>query len=228
MTISEIFIRTTVAFIVLYILCRTLNKKLISQMTFFDFVAGITIGSIAASLLLMQDLPLWIGVIGLILFSFFTFFTNIVAIKSLTGRKVLEDEPTYLIKNGQVLEEGLKKTRMTMDSLLTNLRKKDVFYVDQVESALLETDGTVSVLKKPPYLEAMQKDVQHVQASRGNAQAFIVDGRILEKSLELLGKDRDWVDQVLQEQKIVRLEDVFFAQVDQLGNIYIDTRKDMT
>ncbi|WP_235848573.1 YetF domain-containing protein [Litchfieldia alkalitelluris] len=121
-----------------------------------------------------------------------------------------------------MLEEGLKKTRMTTDSLLTNLRKKDVFYVDQVE-----TDGTVSILKKPQFLGVMQKDIMNVQSSRGTAQAFIIDGKILQKSLSLLGKDASWVKNVLLQHNISRISDVFFAQIDQVGNIYIDLRDDL-
>nr|WP_273841073.1 YetF domain-containing protein [Halalkalibacter alkalisediminis] len=127
MTVMEIIIRATVGFVVLYILCRLLNKKLIAQMNFFDFVAGITIGSIVASSMITKDVPVWIGMIGLILFCFYTFLTSVIAIKSLRGRKVLEDEETYLIQDGQVLEEGLKKVRLTIDGLLTSLRKKVFF-----------------------------------------------------------------------------------------------------
>ncbi|WP_053073870.1 DUF421 domain-containing protein [Bacillus sp. LL01] len=226
MTIFEMVLRTTVGFITLYILCRILNKKLIAQMTFFDFVAGITIGSVVASSMLMKDIPVLTGMVGLVLFAFYTFLSSIGAIKSLWGRKILEDEPTYLIKDGQVLEEGLKKVRLTMDGLLTNLRKKGYFYVDQVEIAMMETDGSVSVLAKPPFLSVMQKDVFNIQASRGLAQAFIIDGKVLQKSLKSLGKDMHWVIQTLEKNNISNVEDVFFAQIDQLGNIYIDKRED--
>jgi uncharacterized membrane protein YcaP (DUF421 family) len=226
MTIVEMIIRTTVGFIILYILCRLLNKKLISQMTFFDYVAGITIGSVVASSMLMKDVPIWVGMIGLILFCFYTFLSSIAAIKSLWGRKIFEDEPTYLIKEGQVLEEGLKKVRLTMDSLLCGLRKKGYFYVDQVETAILETDGTITVLAKPSYLPATQKDVFNIQTSRGVAQAFIIDGQLLPNSLKMLGKDLAWVMQILRENSIPSINEVFFAQIDQAGNIYIDKRMD--
>lgn len=196
-------------------------------MTFFDFVAGITIGSIAASAMLMQSTPISISMAGLILFCFYTFVTSIIAIKSLRGRKILEDEPTYLIKNGKILENGLKKNRMAMDALLTNLRKKGVFYVDQVESAILETDGTVSVLKKPSYLNVMKKDINNIQASRGVPQAFIIDGKILTSTLKMLGKDINWVHSILKQNNITKLEDVFFAQVDMQGNVYLDKREDI-
>lgn len=227
MTMIEMVIRTTVGFIILYILCRLLNKKLIAQMTFFDFVAGITIGSVVASSMLMKDVPVLIGMVGLILFCFYTFLSSLGAIKSFLGRKVLEDEPTYLIKNGEIYEEGLKKVRLTMDSLLTGLRKQGFFYIDQVETAYLETDGTITALAKPPYLNAMQKDVFNIQASRGISQAFIIDGQVLSSSLKLLGKDMTWVRQVLQSYNVTNIKDVFFAQVDELGNIYIDVRDDL-
>lgn len=226
MTAIEMIIRTTVGFIILYILCRILNKKLISQMTFFDFVAGITIGSVVASSMLMKDIPIYIGMLGLILFCFYTFLSGIGAIKSLWGRKILEDEPTYLIKNGQVLEEGLKKVRLTMDSLLCGLRKKGYFYVDQIETAILETDGIITVLPKPAYMQATQKDIFNIQASRGTPQAFIIDGQVLPNSLKMLGKDMAWVEQVLKENDIPSIKEVFFAQIDQLGTVYIDKRMD--
>jgi uncharacterized membrane protein YcaP (DUF421 family) len=76
-------------------------------------------------------------------------------------------------------------------------------------------------------LHAMQKDVFNIQASRGLAQAFIIDGKVLQKSLKLLGKDVHWVIQTLETQNISNVEDVFFAQIDQLGNIYIDKREDI-
>ncbi|WP_078577975.1 DUF421 domain-containing protein [Salipaludibacillus agaradhaerens] len=226
MTIEEILIRTTISFILLYILCRILNKKLIAQMTFFDFVAGITIGSIVASGVVARDVPILITLIGLISFCFYAYISNIIAIKSFKGRKVVESEATVVIKNGKVLEGGLKKTLLTMDSLLTGLRKKGIFNIDEVETALLETDGTVSVLKKPAYLPAMQKDVFNIQLSRGVGQAFIIDGKILKKSLELLGKDEEWVKAVLKDHHISKFDDVFFAQIDRNGIIYIDKRED--
>ncbi|UOE96194.1 DUF421 domain-containing protein [Alkalihalobacillus sp. LMS39] len=227
MTVFEVILRTTIAFIILYILCRILNKKLISQMTFFDFVAGITIGSLVASSIIMTDVPIFISMVGLFFFCLYVFITSIIAIKSLWGRKVLEDEPTYLMKDGQILEEGLKKSRFTVDSLLTNLRKKNVFNIDEVDTAFLETDGTVTVLKKAPYLPAMQKDVFNVQVTRGVGQAFIIDGKILKKSLDILEKDIDWVKTVLAQHKISSIDDVFFAQIDKQGMVYIDKRSDI-
>lgn len=222
----DIFIRTTISFVTLYTLCRLLNKKLIAQMTFFDFVAAITIGSIVASSIVTKDNPIEMGMLGLLIFCIYTFLSSLWAIKSLWGRKILEDEATHLINNGQLLEQGLKKVRLTVDGLLTNLRKKGYFYLDQIEVAVMETDGTISVLAKPPYLPVTQKDIEHIQASRGFAQTFIIDGQVLTKTLEDLGKDMNWVKDVLQTHSIPSIKEVFCAQIDQLQNIYIDRRRD--
>lgn len=221
----EMMFRTIVAFISLYTICRILGKKLISQLTFFDFVAGITIGSVAANIM-FQPVKITTGIIGMTTFGALSLLSGVIAIKSLKGRKVLDGEPTILIKNGKILEEGMKKNRLTMDQLLLNLRKKNVFYIDQVETALLETDGTLSVLKKPMYLNATQQDLQRVNSSRGLPEAFIVDGEILQDSLKSLGKDMEWVNHVLKVYHVENIKHVFYAQVDQQGNVYLDTRQD--
>lgn len=226
MSITEMFIRTTVGFITLYCLCRMLNQKLIAQMTFFDFVAGITIGSVVASSFMTGTLPLPMAIFGIVLFCAYTFLSNLAAIKSFRIRKLLEGEPTHLIEQGRILEQGLKKVRLTIDSLLANLRKMGYFYLDQIEAAVMETDGTISVLVKPQHLPLTQKDIHSIQPSRGYAQAFIIDGKILPNTLNTLGKDMDWVSSMLQAYRISSIHEVVIAQIDSLGHVYIDTRDD--
>lgn len=222
----EMLLRTVSAFIVLYILCRILGKKLISQMTFFDFVAGITIGSIAASIMFMNDVKLLVGLFGLTVFCLLALLTNFISIKSFYARKVLEGEPTVLIKDGKVYESGMKKAKFTIDDLITHLRKKNVFYIDQVEIAILETDGSVSVLRKTEHLPATQKDVEKVQLSRGLPEVFIMNGKVLHDTLKILDKDIQWVEDVLKVNGVTSPKQVFLAQVDIQGNVYIDQRED--
>lgn len=224
-TLLEMIIRTISAFVFLYIISRILGKKLISQLTFFDFVSGITIGSVAANIM-FQQVKISTGIIGMVLFGLLSLLSGVIAIKSFKGRKVLDGEPTVLISKGKIFEEGLAKNRMTMDQLMLNLRKKNVFYIDQVETAVLETDGTLSVLKKPLYMETTRQDLNLVQPSRGFPEAFIIDGQILEDSLEKLGRDKGWVNQVLKLYNVDSIKDVFYAQVDQRGNVYLDRRED--
>lgn len=214
-------------FFVLLIWCRVLGKKLISQMTFFDYVTGITIGTISGSIIFTANVPLLIGLLGLSLFAALALAVGFFVLKSFRGRKIINSEPTLIIKSGEVLEEGLKKTRLTMDDLLMLLRKKNAFYFDEVETAFLEIDGTVSVLKRPESSPATPKDLQLVALSRGLPQTFIIDGNILENSLASMGKDRAWVESTLQANGISEVGDVALAQMDEQNKVYIDKRNDM-
>lgn len=227
MAIFEMVIRTFVVFVVLYLWCRILGKKLISQITFFDFVAGITLGTISGSIMFSPNISISTGLVGLSLFALFALSLDYIALKSFKGRKIINSEPTLLIKDGKILEEGMFKNRLTMEDLLFNLRKKNIFYVDQVDVAFFETDGTVTALKKSENMPATRKDLQIVVPSRGLPQAFIIDGKILENSLKAVGKDRKWVDSVLLAQGISEISEVALAQVDQNYKVYIDRKNDM-
>ncbi|MFC5711991.1 DUF421 domain-containing protein [Thalassorhabdus alkalitolerans] len=226
MLLEDVVIKSIVLFIILYVIARILNKKFIAQMTFFDFVAAITIGSMVATVTFTQEIPILIGIVGVVLFSLLALTSDILAIKSFRMRKVLNSEPTILIKNGKIYEEGLKKVRLTVDDLLANLRKKGDFYLHEIEGAMMETDGTISVLKKPQYHFVNREDMKVTKLSKGMPQTFILDGKLLPYSLEALGKDKEWADIMLKEHGIKNMRDVFVAQVDSSGMVYIDTRDD--
>jgi uncharacterized membrane protein YcaP (DUF421 family) len=226
MTISEMLVRTLITFIVAYILCRILGKKLISQMTFFDFVAGISIGTIIGSIMFSKDVKLTVGLTGLIFFFLIVLLIDILVVKSFISRKIFNGESTIIIKHGKILEEGMRKVRLNMDELLLKLRKKNVFYLDEVDMAIFETDGALSVLKKPGSLPVTRKDLALTSSSRGQSQAIIIDGKKLSSTLTLIGKNSEWLDSILQAQGISNVSDVFFAQVDEQNNVYIDRRDD--
>lgn len=198
MAIWEVLIRASVAFVVLLLWSRILGKKLISQMTFFDFVAGISLGSITGSLILSNTISLTTGLLGLSCFALLALLVDLATVKWITGRKLFNGEPILIIQNGKILEQGLRKTRLTMDQLLMNLRKKDIFYVDEVDLAFLETDGTISVLKKTELLPVTRQDLQLAAGSRGQSQSVIIDGQVMDNSLAGAGKDLEWLKQVLK------------------------------
>jgi uncharacterized membrane protein YcaP (DUF421 family) len=226
MDFLEMMIRTTIVFVALYLWCRILGKKIISQITFFDFVSGITLGTISGSIMFSQNVPLTVGLVGLSLFAILGLTIDFVVLNSFKARKVLDSEPTLIVKNGKILEEGMGKTRLTMDDLLMLLRKNSVFYVDQVDIAFLEIDGTLSVLKKTESLPVTPKDLNLLSSSRGLPQTFIIDGQILENSLAAIGKDQIWVESILQSNGISKVGDVALAQIDQQNQVYIDKRND--
>lgn len=226
MSFLEATLRITLTFITLFIMSRILGKKLIAQMTFFDFVAGITIGSLGASFVFSNMIPIRIGMYGIILFCVITLITDVFSIKIYSTRKLFNGEPLLLIKNGKILEEGMEKARLTIDDLLFLLRKKNIFYLDEVEFAFLETDGSVSAQRKGTQQFTKNIDLKINPISRGIPQTFIIDGKIMTDSLQATGKDQNWMNTVLQTNNIRDVKNVTVAQVDEQGTVYLDITTD--
>ncbi|WP_274364368.1 DUF421 domain-containing protein [Paenibacillus thermotolerans] len=222
----ELALRAFFAFLFLLLWAKLLGKKLISQMTLFDFVAGVTIGTIGGSIMFTKSISVAVGFIGLSVFCGLALLSDVLSLKSLRMRKWINSEPVLIIRNGQILESGLSKTRMTMNSLLLLLRKKNVFYVDEVELAFFEIDGSLSVLKKSDAQPVTRKDLQLFTPSRGMPRTVIIDGSVLPHNLMAAQKDMEWLKRQLDAQGISDVNGVALAQVDELGRLYIDARKD--
>jgi uncharacterized membrane protein YcaP (DUF421 family) len=223
MSLVEILLRSIISFIGLLFWARIIGKKLISHLTFFDFIAGVTFGSIGGNLIFNKNVSLFAGIIGLTMFSTLVLLSDYISLKSFMGRKILDSEPQVIIKDGQILMENMKRIRLTIDELLMLLRKKDTFYLDEVEFALIETDGTLSIMKKADDLSITRKDMNIQGKSRGIPQACIIDGKIIEENLQKIQKDTQWMLTVLKNRKI-QSEQVLLAQVDQQDRVFLNLK----
>lgn len=229
MTIFEMLVKTLITFVTLYILCRLLGKKLISQMTFFDFVAGVTIGSISASFLFSTEIAIPVGLSCLIFFVFLALIFDFGTLKLLRFRKVANGEPAILIQNGLINEREMAKARLTMNELQFLLRKKNAFYLDQVNIAILETDGTLSVLKKAEEQPLTKKEAQtHLFSfQRGLTYTVVIDGKIDRKVLQQSGKDEEWLRSELKAKGIKDISQLSIVQVDYSNRIYFDIKDEL-
>lgn len=229
MGLPELIIRVGLSFFILFILTRIMGRKEISQMTFFNFVSAIAIGSITASLATMSDLKISFGVIALVLWSVFTVAMGIMDIKSKEARKVIEGEPLVLVKSGKIMEQSLKKTRLSTNSLTAMLRQKNVFSMADVEFAIFETDGKLSVLKKSNKQPATVSDVKG-KPKQPNIYSMstpiISNGIIDQKNLTKLNLDQNWVDQQLKQSGVEDISEIFYGEVQQDGSLYIDKKQD--
>ncbi|MFC0477659.1 DUF421 domain-containing protein [Robertmurraya beringensis] len=216
--------RVSITFIALYVFCRILGKKLISHLTLFDFIAGITIGSLGGSFIFADQIPLSIGLFGMVIFTTLTLISDILSMKSHHARKLLNSEPLLVIKEGKILEDRMSKARLTMDDLLLLLRKKDIYYLDEVEYAFLETDGSLSAQKKIAQQTTKNQDLQISPPFRGIPRNFIIDGKLVMDHLKGTGKDENWVSNMLQANGIQSLSDIAVAQLDELGTVFLDKK----
>lgn len=222
----EVFFRTTFSFGVLFLFARILGKKFISQMTFFDYIAGITMGTLAAAVALEIQISVWPLFFALTLWAAYTLLLDFVSLKSRKARSVVEGEPTVLIQNGQVLEENLKQIRVNMDDLLMGLRKKNIYNISDVEFALLEPDGQVSVLPKSQKRPVTPADLHLDTAYEGMSTEMIVDGKVVEQNLQQVGLDLQWLKDQLTAQKVNCVSDVAYAELSSDGKLYIDRKSD--
>lgn len=221
-----VFIRATIAFASMVIFTRILGKKAISQLTFFHYIVGITIGSIAASLstdLSLKPLPQWVGLgtwIGLaMVFEF-------IVLKSRWWAKLLDGEPTILIHNGKIMERNMAANHYQLTELLEQLRGRGVFNPADVEFAILETDGNLTVLRKSQRQPVTPADLHIATTYEGIPTELVQEGQIIVQNLRQLNLDEQWLLSELRKKGIADLKQVVYASLDSEGNLYIDKYKD--
>lgn len=221
----DIIIRSFVMLVTLFLLTKLIGKKQLSQLSIFEYIAGITIGSVAAEISTGLQKDFLHGVYSLLVWTIVPFTINLVSLKSKKLRDLLEGKATVLIKEGKIYEENVKKQRYTTDELLELLRKKDVFNVADVEFAILEADGNLNVLLKKEKQPLTPQDIQLTVAPEKQPETVIMDGNILDEPLSASGYNRRWLQAEL-EKLDVTTDNVFLGQIDSYGQLTVDLYDD--
>lgn len=220
-----IIIRSSTLVIVLFLLMKLLGKKQLSHLSFFEYVAGITIGSIAAEMSTGLEHSFAHGLYSLIVWTAIPFIAGFIGLKSKKARNFIEGTSTIVIQNGKIHEENLAKEQYTVDELMQLLRKKNAFQVTDVEFALLEADGELNVLLKKEKQPLTPKDIQMEVAPEKAPQAVILEGEIVDAALAAGGHTRAWLEVELEKLNVA-LDNVYIGQVDSYGALTVDTYDD--
>jgi uncharacterized membrane protein YcaP (DUF421 family) len=221
----DIIIRSFIFLALLFFMTKILGKKQISELSFFEYVSGITIGSIAGEAITGLEKNMFQGMAAIIIFSLATLLVDILALKSKSFRDFIEGRGTVFIKDGKVLEENLKKEKYSIDELSALLRQKDIYRVADVEFAVLEPRGTLSALLKKENRPLTPKDLQIKVPNEKEPQTVIMDGSILDEALRSSGKSRGWLETELEKLELT-LDNVFIGQVDSYGELTVDIYDD--
>lgn len=224
--IVQLFWEVPMIFAALLLLTRIQGKKAISHLTYFDYITGITLGDIAAVPLVDENVTIGRTLAALGLLGGLSILASYIALKSRNIRKVTEGEPVVVIKEGKLLENNLKKMRLDTDNLSMLLRKKNVFSFADVEFAVMETDGSVSVLKKADKETVTRQDLGLKMEQAKPGTELIVGGVLDEKKLSELHLTKEWLDRTLQENGLATVEDVSYMQIGGDGQVYIDKIQD--
>ncbi|WP_333870304.1 DUF421 domain-containing protein [Desulforamulus putei] len=221
----NIVIRSLGLFALVLLLVRLMGKRQTSQLTLFDLVTVIVIGVVAAAISLNLIENPFNGLAALAVWTLLPIGIYLMALKYKTVRDIIQGKETVLINHGKVLEDKLLEARFTPEDLLSRLRQKNVFKVADVEFAMLEPNGEVSVLLKkqnqPVTPASLGLQVNHESVP----QTVMLDGVIMDEPLTAMGLNRNWLHTELEKAGVAP-ENVFIAQVDSVGQLYLDLFND--
>ena len=217
----DVLFRAVLFLFILFIITKILGKKQLSQLSMFEYVTGITIGNIGAEVVTGLEQKVYLGVIAIVATAALPFLSSLITLKSKKVRDFVDGKGTVFIKDGKVLEDNLKKEKITIDEFMEMLRKQGVFQVSDVEFAVLEAAGVLNVLLKKENRPLTPKDLNMKVANEKEPQTVIMDGKILDEPLATIGRSRGWLKSELD--KIgVTVENVFLAQVNSYGEVTVD------
>ncbi len=205
--------RTLIMYSVLVLVIRLLGKRQIGQMAPSEFVVTMLIANLASITLEETDAPLTAGLIPIGTVLVIEMILSHISLKSIRFRKLLCGKPVILIENGNILQDNLRKTRVTLDELTGHLREKDVLDLESVQYAILETSGNLSVFPYPKEKPASAKDAGIQVQKQYLPLTVISDGILLEENLQKAGKDRKWLNRVLKERKVT-ISETWLLTVD--------------
>ncbi len=224
--ISEVVLRSILSFFVLLLLVRLLGKQQVSQLTHFDYVVGITIGSIASDLSVQVGDNLSACLAGLVVWTVLALLLAVSSIHSEWIRKIFIGKKTIVIENGRILGENLKKIRIPVEQLLSELRTQGVFNVADVEFAMFEPSGKISVQKKSQLQPITPKDLKLSTQYAGLPTNLILGGVIKEDALHSVKLSKAWLYHQLSKKNITDISKITLAQLDTEGNLYVDLKGD--
>lgn len=225
--IVEVVIQTMLAFFAILIYARILGKQQIGQLTFFEYINGITFGSIAG--VLATDIGpgrTAFHMIGMSLFALLTFLSGYLVMKSRPLRKVASGEPTIVIHNGKIMEECCAKMQYNLDELLMQLREKNVFDIGDVEFAILEPSGALSVQLKSQAKPVTKADLSIQSGYEGVSVELVMDGEVIHQNLQQVGLDEQWLLDQLKQRGVNSLKEVPLAVLASDGGLYVDLVQD--
>ena len=209
MDFVKIIILSAVSFLVLFALSKFMGSRQISQLSFFDYVIGISIGSIAAEMATNIDLALWKGVLAMIIYAALDVLFELLSRKSIKARKFINGTPIILINNSKISKSALKKAKIELDDLITAARSAGYFDLSQIDTA-----------PKPLDRQLTPRDFNFAPVRKGLLTTVVIDGELMADNIASSAVTADYVTRIIAEREL-RVQDVFLATVDESGNVEI-------
>ena len=203
--------RSFLSLAALFLVTKMLGKKQVSQLSLFDYVIGISIGNFAAEMTINLESQTMNGILAVFIFGIVAYVVSFLTMKSIFLRRFFMSTPTILIEKGQILKEGLKRVKYDMNDLLQQCRINGYFDVSDIEYAIMEPNGNISILPKENKRPVNLEDLNIAKNQAGLCANVIIDGKIMEENLKNINKSKKWL---LKQIKTDDLSKILLVTVD--------------
>lgn len=213
MNFLRLCLTAVLSFVTLFLTAKYMGHKQISQLDFFDYIAGITIGSIAAEMATELEEP-WKPFVAMIIYGGATLLLSIISIKFPRTRKYLNGTPTILMDNGKLYRENLKKAKLDLSEFMVMCRQQGYFDLTNIQTAIFEYNGKLTILPQSAQRPLTPNDMNLAPAQDMIFTEIIMDGRILDDNLKRMGLNTKWLENQLKQNHIRSADDIFLALCD--------------
>lgn len=217
----KIVLLSITSLVTLFILAKIMGYRQMSQMSMFDYINGITIGSIAAEMATELDQTPLHGIVAMTVYALSAVLLSFVSMKSIRLRRLIVGRPVLLLNNGNIYEKNLRKAKIDINEFLTQCRVAGYFDVSKLQSAVLEADGRISFLPLSTERPLTAADVKLSPEQETMTANVVIDGHIMHKNLLHTGKDETWLQRQLKAQGADDVRDVLLASVDMQNKLTV-------
>ena len=205
--------RSLISLFFLFIVCKLIGKKQVSELSLFDYVIGISIGNFAAEMIMDFQGNFTNGVVAIIVFGLCSYIVSMITLKSIFLRRILIGTPTIIVQNGKIIKENLIKTKIDVNDLLEQIRTNGYFDLSEVEYVIMEANGKLSILPKSENKQVTLKDMNIKTDKASLCSNVVIDRKIMNNNLSNMKKDKNWL---LKELKVkgITLDEILLATLD--------------
>ncbi|MBM7702525.1 DUF421 domain-containing protein [Metabacillus iocasae] len=222
MDFARIAVEIVVGFLSLFILTKFLGKMTITQITTFDFISALVLGELVGNALYSREIGIADILFAVTCWGLLIYVTEFITQKNIRLRLFLEGQPSIIIKQGKLSYKELRKNRLDIDQLLHMLRSKDIFSIKEVQYAILETNGTLSVIRKSDYENPTKVDFNMQGKEDMLALTLISDGRLVSDNLKQAELNETWLEQQLATHNINDYSQVLYAEWKEGEPLYVE------
>ena len=213
MELIKVILTSLLSVISLFVIAKIMGHKQMAQLDFFDYITGITIGSIAAELATELESP-WKPLVAMIIYGFVAYGLTIIAHKFPKSRKHIDGTPTIVMDNGKLYRKNMKKAKLELSEFMVQCRQEGYFNLNDIQTAIFEYNGRITILPKSQKRPLTPEDMNITPDKEEICTEVIMDGRILHDNLKRLGLDLVWLDKQLKKQKYDDAKEIFLGVCD--------------